>query len=128
MSKILIVDDNADVLHVMQLLLGSRGFKVEVTTKGEETFNLVKTFQPSLIFLDVHLAGMDGREISRLLKTTDETKFIPIILFSANIIKDSTLADSLADEFVAKPFDIHDLLVKINKHIVTPGNDESMTA
>lgn len=128
MSKILIVDDNADVLHVMQLLLGSRGFKVEVTTKGEETFNLVKTFQPSLIFLDVHLAGMDGREISRLLKTTDETKFIPIILFSANIIKDSTLADSLADEFVAKPFDIHDLLVKINKHIVSPGNDESMTA
>lgn len=128
MSKILIVDDNADVLHVMQLLLGSRGFKVEVTTKGEETFNLVKTFQPSLIFLDVHLAGMDGREISRLLKTTDETKFIPIILFSANIIKDSTLADSLADEFVAKPFDIHDLLVKINKHIVTPGNNESMTA
>lgn len=128
MSKILIVDDNADVLHVMQLLLGSRGFKVEVTTKGEETFNLVKTFQPSLIFLDVHLAGMDGREISRLLKTTDETKFIPIILFSANIIKDSTMADSLADEFVAKPFDIHDLLVKINKHIVSPGNDESMTA
>lgn len=128
MSKILIVDDNADVLHVMQLLLGSRGFKVEVTTKGEETFNLVKTFQPSLIFLDVHLAGMDGREISRLLKTTDETKFIPIILFSANIIKDSTMADSLADEFVAKPFDIHDLLVKINKHIVTPGNNESMTA
>ena len=128
MSKILIVDDNADVLHVMQLLLGSRGFKVEVTTKGEETFNLVKTFQPSLIFLDVHLAGMDGREISRLLKTTDETKFIPIILFSANIIKDSTMADSLADEFVAKPFDIHDLLVKINKHIVSPGNNESMTA
>ena len=128
MSKILIVDDNADVLHVMQLLLGSRGFEVEVTTKGAETFNLVNTFRPSLIFLDVHLGRMDGRDISRLLKTTEETKLIPIILFSANIIKDSILADSLADDFVAKPFDIHDLLVKINKHVIAPGNSESMTA
>lgn len=41
MAKNLIVDDNADVLHVMQLLLGSRGFEMEVTTKGEETFSLV---------------------------------------------------------------------------------------
>ncbi len=127
MSKILIVDDNADVLHVMQLLLGSRGFEVEVTTKGEETFNLVNAFYPSLIFLDVHLSGMDGRDISRQLKTTEETKNIPIILFSANIIKGDSVDYSLADDFVAKPFDIHDLLVKINKHIA-PGNAESMTA
>ena len=127
MARILIVDDNADVLHVMQLLLGSRGFEVEATTKGEETFNLVNTFQPSLIFLDVHLAGMDGRDISRQLKITGETKHIPIILFSANLINATTLEESLADEFVAKPFDIHDLLLKMDKHMIVSGDGESMT-
>ena len=128
MARILIVDDNADVLHVMQLLLGSRGFEVEVTTNGEETFNLVNAFQPSLIFLDVHLSGMDGRDISRQLKNTEETKHIPIILFSANVINGTTLDESLADDFVSKPFDIHELLQKINKLVNMDGNAETMTA
>lgn len=128
MAKILIVDDNPDILHVMQLLLGSRGFEVEVTTKGEETFSLVNTFQPALIFIDIHLSGMDGRAISKQLKTTGETKHISIILFSANIIKGTTLAESLADEFIAKPFDIHDLMLKVNKLIGSADTAESKTA
>ncbi|MDB5200177.1 MAG: response regulator [Chitinophagaceae bacterium] len=128
MAKILIVDDNADVLHVMQLLLSSRGFEIAVTTKGEETVNLVNTFQPELIFLDIHLSGLDGRDISRQLKTTEETKHIPVILFSANVIKGAMLEESLADEFIAKPFDIHELLLKVNKLIGSTDNAESMIA
>ena len=127
MAKILIVDDNADVLHVMQLLLGSRGFEVATTTKGEETYDFVNSFQPHLIFLDIHLSGMDGRNISRELKTADETKHIPVILFSANIIKGSTLQESLADEFIAKPFDIHELLLKVNK-LIGGARTETMIA
>lgn len=128
MAKIVIVDDNADVLQVMKLLLGSRGFEVIATSKGEETFNLVNTFHPALIFLDIHLSGMDGRQISKQLKTTEGTKHIPVILFSANIIKGTTLADSLADEFIAKPFDIHELISKVNNLIGTPGSTETMIA
>ena len=128
MSRIVIVDDNADVLQVMKLLLGSRGFDVFVTTKGEETFNLVNTVQPALVFLDIHLAGMDGRQISKELKTTEATKHIPVILFSANLIKGATLSESLADEFIAKPFDIHELILKVNKLIGTSGSAESMIA
>ena len=128
MSKILIVDDNPDILQLMQLLLGSRGFEVAVTLKGEETFELINTFQPSLIFLDVHLSGMDGRDISRQLKTTEETKNIPVILFSANIIKGTTLAESLADDFVAKPFDIHELMLKVHKFISVADDTETMIA
>lgn len=128
MAKILIVDDNADVLQVMQLLLGSRGYEVEATTKGEDTYSLVNTFAPDLIFLDIHLAGMDGRDISRQLKTDEETKHIPIILFSANIIKGTTLEDTLADEFVAKPFDINELMLKVHQYIGPPGNIETMIA
>jgi CheY-like chemotaxis protein len=128
MAKILIVDDNADVLHVMQLLLGSRGFEVATTTKGEDTYGLVNSFQPDLIFLDVHLAGMDGRDICRQLKNTADTKHIPIILFSANNIKGTTVEASLADEFIPKPFDIHELILKVQKLTGSTDHTETMIA
>ncbi|MDQ6757898.1 MAG: response regulator [Bacteroidota bacterium] len=128
MAKILIVDDNPDVLQVMQLLLGSRGFEVNVTTKGQETFTKTETFRPHLIFLDVHLSGMDGRDICKQLKTSEETKHIPVILFSANNITEATITECLADDFIAKPFDIHELILKVNKLINTSDNSESMIA
>ena len=128
MARIVIVDDNTDVLQVMKLVLGSRGFEVIATTKGEETFNLVNTFHPALIFLDIHLSGMDGRQISKQLKTTGGTKHIPVILFSANMIKGTTLTESLADDFIAKPFDIHELILKVNKLIGPADTAESMIA
>jgi Response regulators consisting of a CheY-like receiver domain and a winged-helix DNA-binding domain len=123
MSKILIVDDNEDVLPIMQMLLSSQGFEVEVTTNGEQTFELVDRFQPSLIFIDVQLAGIDGIDgidISRQLKTAEKTKHIWIILVSADIIKPAALSQSLADEFIAKPFDIQELLLKVHKLIGSP--------
>lgn len=128
MQKILIVDDNSDVLHVMQLLLTSRGYIVEVTTNGEETISLVNQFAPDLIFLDVYLSGIDGRDISRKLKSSKETKCIPVILFSANIFKGGMLAEALADDFVAKPFDIHELLTKVNNFLGSAEKNKSLIA
>lgn len=124
MTKILIVDDNPDVLQVMQLIFTSRNFEVATTTKAEETTDIVNTFNPALIFLDINLGVADGRDISRQLKTAEETKHIPIILFSANVFKGSMLQESLADDFVAKPFDVTDLLVKVNRLIGTEDNAE----
>ena len=112
------VDDNEDVLPIMQILLTSQGFEVEVTTNGEKTFELVDRFKPLLIFIDVQLSGIDGIDgidISRQLKTAEETKHISIILVSADIIKPAAFSHSLADEFIAKPFDIQELLLKVNK-------------
>ena len=128
MKRILIVDDNPDVLQVMQLLLTSRDFAVDVTTKGEETQERIDTFLPDLIFLDVYLCGLDGRDICKKIKIDDATKHIPVILFSANNITGTTLDESLADDFIAKPFDIHDLLVKVNKLIGSVDDTETMTA
>lgn len=128
MSKILIVDDNKDVLQLMQLLLSSRGYDVSVTAKAEETFQLVTSIQPNLIFLDIQLSGADGREISRQLKTTEEYRHIPIILFSANVIKGATLKESMADDFIAKPFDIHELLLKVIKFTGGLDSANSMIA
>jgi len=128
MNRILIVDDNADVLQVMQLLLSSRGYEVDVTTKGEETYMKTEIFDPNLIFLDIHLGGMDGRDICKTLKLNEETSHIPVILFSANNIKDNLFTEALADEFIAKPFDIHDLLSKVDKLIGIAGPPQSASA
>jgi DNA-binding response OmpR family regulator len=128
-AKILIVDDNEDLLHLLQFIFTSRDHIVHTTTRGEETFNLINTFQPALICLDINLSGMDGRDICRKIKTTEETKHLPVILISANIIKQTTIDESLADEFAAKPFDIHELLVKVTKLIASAeDNAESMSA
>ena len=118
MIKVLIVDDNPDVLQVMQLLLGTRGYEVETITRGEETFKKVEIFQPNLIFLDVHLSGMDGREICKQLKTTEEIKHIPVILFSANMNVEKSITECLADGFISKPFDINDLIQGIDNHLL----------
>jgi two-component system phosphate regulon response regulator PhoB/two-component system alkaline phosphatase synthesis response regulator PhoP len=126
MSRILIVDDNEDVLQVMNIIFTSQKFEVETTTKGEETYKLVNTFHPELIFLDINLGAIDGRDISRHLKRTTETKHISIILFSANVIKSTMLQESLADDFVAKPFDIKEMMIKVNKVIANAEGQKSM--
>jgi DNA-binding response OmpR family regulator len=115
MAKILVVDDNEDMLHILKLIFTSRNHEVLITDKGEETFDLITTFQPHLVCLDINLSGMDGRDICRHIKTTEETKHLPVMLISANLIKQVTLDESLADDFVPKPFDIHALMVKVTK-------------
>lgn len=128
MAKILIVDDNAEILQLMQLILSSRGYQVQITTEGEETFPLIQSFQPDLIFMDILLSGMDGREICNKIKTDEATKHISVILFSANVVRGAALAESLADDFLAKPFDIHDLVKKVKKLAGYPDKASSMTA
>ncbi len=128
MRKILIVDDNPDILQVMQLLLGSRGFLVEVTMDGKEIFSKIESFQPGLIFLDIFLSGMDGRDLCKQIKSTDAIKHLPIILFSANKVKNYTVVKSKADAFISKPFDIHDLLIMIDSILPETANVSSMIA
>jgi DNA-binding response OmpR family regulator len=117
MHKVLVVDDDLDILAVMQLLLKMKGFEVETTTKGEETFTKVETFKPDLILLDVLLSGYDGRIICKQLKSQDQTRTIPIIMFSAHPNAVETIHEYGADDFIAKPFDVNELLSKVNHQI-----------
>ncbi len=114
MSRILVVDDDLDILVVMEILLTMKGFSVEVTAKWENTFDKVTAFKPDLILLDVLISGNDGRTICRQLKSQKDTKEIPIIMFSAHPSAAATIAEYGADDFIAKPFDVNELLVKVN--------------
>ncbi len=115
MSKILVVDDDLDILVVMEILLTMKGFKVDVTAKWDNTFDKIKSFNPDLILLDILISGNDGRVLCKQLKGQDDTKHIPIIMFSAHPSAASTIHEYGANDFIAKPFDVSDLLNKVNK-------------
>lgn len=117
MKKVLVVDDDPDILEAMQMVLLSGGYDTDVTTKGDETYQKIKEYEPDLIILDVLLSGNDGREICKTLKTEAATKTIPIIMVSAHPNAKDTVKECGADSFVAKPFSVDGLLREVKKHI-----------
>lgn len=116
-KKILVLDDDLDILVVVQLLFKVKGFNVMAISHWEEIYEKVDSFQPDLILLDVLLSGNDGRDICKVLKKKQDTKHIPVILFSANPAVEKTASEYLANDFVHKPFEVSDLMKTINKHL-----------
>jgi CheY-like chemotaxis protein len=116
-KKILVVDDDPPIVKGIEMVLKNAGYTTQVTLKGEETIDLVKSFKPDLILLDVMLGAMDGREIARELKTAEDTKTIPIVMISANPTISKDIYAYGVDTFVPKPFSSAYLLETIQKYI-----------
>ena len=117
MKKILVIDDDPDILEAVQLILETGGYDSDVTTKGEETYKKVDTYRPDLIILDVLLSGNDGRMICKNLKQSKDTKKIPIIMISAHPTAKDSVKQCGADSFIAKPFSVTELLAEIKRYI-----------
>ena len=118
MKRILVVDDNLDILQIVKIILENYGFEVVVTPNGEETLLKADTFHPQLILMDVFLSsGIDGREICKTLKSKSETKDIPVILFSAQVKMEDGFKNWGADDFISKPFEVKELIGKIKSHL-----------
>ncbi len=118
MKRILVVDDDKDILNILKLILQMNGFEVMVTPNGEEALTKSLTYCPQLVLLDVFLSGSDGRDICNLLKGNPSTKNIPVVIFSAHSNVEDVLKVCDADDFISKPFDISELVEKINYHLV----------
>jgi len=115
MAKILVVDDDRDLLEVLKSLLTKKGFEVEVDENWENGFSKIDKFQPQLILLDVFLSGIDGLDICKQLKSQSHTRDIPIIIFSAYPrATEAIIYEYGADDFIAKPFEVNDLVVKVH--------------
>ncbi len=119
MKRVLVVDDNNDILWVVETILKRYGFDVMTTLRGEDVLSKTKDFLPQLILLDVFLSGIDGIAVCNTLKSTPETKDIPVIMFSAHTNFSDIKKFCKADDFVAKPFDTNELVKKINHQIDT---------
>jgi len=118
-KKILAVDDDLFILDALTELLKYSGYDVESTPNGEDVFKKIDECVPDLILLDVMLAGLDGREICKKIKSTESTKNIPVIMVSATPAVNQTVRDFGANDFVAKPFDIFQLLNKIEHQLAS---------
>ena len=117
MKRILVVDDDRDILDLMELMLGMNRFSVRSLSNWENINESIAHFLPDLILLDVALGGADGREICKQLKQSRETKHIPIILFSAHAEMGNNYRDFHAQAFIAKPFEMADLLRTVRAHV-----------
>ena len=117
MHRILIIDDEEDVLIPLKNLLEKEGFQVATLSRGSTTFKTVEVFKPEVVLLDIKLSEYDGRDICWELKTNKKTKNIKIILCSAHVLADSGYVDYGADDFIGKPFKLQTLVKKINRHL-----------
>ncbi len=113
-KKILIADDDPAILDVVTIILEDAGYEVSSTEKGEELMNL-SGLLPDIILLDIWMLGKDGSDICRHLKTNPETKNIPVVIVSANREIKKIASECLADDYLAKPFEIDDLIAIIGK-------------
>lgn len=123
MCKVLVIDDDKDLLDVTKSLLNKRGFEVETDNNWEGGLEKIGSFNPQLILLDVFLTGVDGLEICKQLKSDMNTNHIPILIFSAYPrIADSAMFEYGADAFIAKPFEVNDLIIKMHSLLSQPAD------
>ena len=116
MTRILIVDDDLAILEALDIMLQDAGYETETSTKnGEYVDQSLKMQRPDLIVLDILLSGHDGRAICKKLKSREATRHIPVILVSAHPNAEKSAFEAGADDFLAKPFDIDDLLAKVER-------------
>jgi DNA-binding response OmpR family regulator len=117
MQKILVVDDDIDILTLVKMTLTINGFDVSILSRWENIDNTIHNFEPDLILLDVSLGGADGREICKKLKAKKETKHIPVILFSANIEMEKSIDNCNAQAFISKPYELNYFLNTIKSNL-----------
>ena len=116
MSKILILDDDLDLLTVVKSLLQKKGFDVSAYSDWHKALGAVRTYKPQVILLDVFLTGTDGLDICKKLKSSNFTRNIPVIMFSSYPnIADTAIYEFGADDFMAKPFEVNDMVRKIRR-------------
>ena len=115
--KILVVDDDLDILSVMTISLKDKGYEVEGTLNGDEAITRAERFKPDLIIMDIYLSGTNGKDICKKLKQTKKTSAIPIILISASTQLKNTVRECGANGFISKPFENADLLYGIDNFL-----------
>jgi DNA-binding response OmpR family regulator len=114
MPKILVVDDDADLLFLGSSLLRQSGYDVFSLAEGHDVAKVVKAFHPDLILLDIKLGILDGRDICFDLKSNADTRGIKIILYSAFPETSIEVSKYQADDFVLKPYNFKYLVTRIN--------------
>jgi len=118
-KKILIVDDEPDIVETLKFLIESEGFESIIALDGEEALKKAKEENPDIMILDVMLPKINGYKVCRLLKFDSKYKHIPILMVTARSQEEDKVIgeETGADEYITKPFDINELLEKIHFYL-----------
>jgi len=116
-GKILVVDDEIYIVHILDFSLGMEGYEVVTALDGEQALEKLKVEKPDLIVLDIMMPKLDGYEVCKAIKSDPETRQIPVILLSAKgrNVDQKMGFDVGADDYITKPFSPRKLVERINQ-------------
>ena len=119
MKKILIIEDEPEMIDLIQLILTRRGFEVAGATGGMEGLTLVREKRPDLVLLDLMMPQPTGFQLCRMLRATPGFKFTPIIIITALDDTDSKLVafGAGANDYLTKPFHVGELMEKMKEFL-----------
>ncbi len=118
-KKILIVDDEEDVVDVVKVVLESEGYEVITSENGKKALEVLKTQHPDLIILDIMMPEMDGVEVCSRLRKMEKMNDVPIVMFSAKLsaVDKKESFDAGADGFITKPFNTKGFTTSIRTYL-----------
>lgn len=131
-KKILVVEDEQDILQLVKLYLEKEGFRVVTAMTGPEGYKQVKEQKPDLVVLDLMLPEMDGLEVCKRLRSVPDTAMLPIIMLTAKAEESDTIIglELGADDYVTKPFSPKALVARVKALLRrlerTPANGASL--
>lgn len=119
MKKILIVDDEQDIVESLKFVLETSDYTCYCAYNGEDGLRLAKEIMPDLIILDVMMPKINGYKISRLLKFDNKYKNIPILMLTARSQEEDKLIgeETGVDEYITKPFDLDFVMKKVDEYL-----------
>jgi two-component system response regulator VicR len=118
LKSILCIEDEPEMIDLMRLILGRRGFAVKGAAGGIEGLRIIRAERPDLVLLDLMMPDMDGWEVYQQMKADENTKNIPVIVVTAkaqSIDKVLGLHIAKVDDYLAKPFSPQDLLSSVER-------------
>jgi len=119
-KKILVVDDEQDILTILDARLSQEGYLVIKADNGMDTVRLAKSEQPDLILLDIIMPNMSGSEVAEILKKDADTRYIPVMFLTCLFTKKDEIEAGHkigGNFFIAKPYDPQDLVKEIRKRV-----------
>ncbi len=118
-SKVFVVDDDDKSLHAIRMILQQAGFENEGAADGLTALEMILTWHPDIILLDVFMPGLDGVEVCRQIKADPALRHIPVISLTANYDRETKMRclDAGASDFLAKPIDYPELMMKVRNQL-----------
>lgn len=118
LKRILVLDDNQDILDVVEEALSYEKFQVLITSDSNNIIEIAKIFRPDLFILDDKLTGRKNEEISRQIKWHPVLGNTPVMLCSSYLHRNADFSSMACDDIIAKPFGLEELVTKVNGLLV----------